>query len=144
MQTMKNNTAGFTMIEIMVVLVILGMMAAVVVPNLIGRTDDARVTFAREELQTIANALEMYKLDNFQYPSTAQGLEALVTKPSGRPAPKHWKSGGYLRKLPVDPWGNPYEYKVPGKGRPFELMSFGADGRKGGKELDADISVWDN
>ena len=142
----KRNAAvaGFSMIEILVVLVILGMMAAVVVPNLIGRTDDARITLAKQELHTIGNALEMYKLDNFHYPSTSQGLRALVRRPPGRPTPRNWKSGGYLRKLPIDPWDTPYQYKTPGSGRPYDLFTFGADGRRGGRGEEADISVWDD
>lgn len=139
----RKNEAGFTMIEIMVVLVILGLMAGLVVPKVIGRTDDARISLARQDMKSIANALEMYKLDNFNYPSGRQGLEALVSPPKGKPEAKNWNSDGYLNDVPSDPWGNPYEYESPARGRPFNLMTFGADGKKGGKEFNADISIWD-
>lgn len=129
--------AGFTLIEVMVVIVILGIMAALVVPNLAGRQDQAQVTAAKSDLRALGNALEMYKLDNFNYPSTEQGLEALVTRPSGFPEPRNWKAGGYLRKLPADPWGNPYRYIATGAA--FELYSLGADGQEGGEGYAADL-----
>jgi general secretion pathway protein G len=129
--------SGFTLIEIMVVIVILGIMAALVVPNLAGRQDQAQVTAAKSDLRALGNALEMYKLDNFNYPSTEQGLEALVDKPTGFPEAKNWKGGGYVRKLPADPWGNPYRYISSGSG--FELYSLGADGQEGGQEYAADL-----
>ena len=141
------HNAGFTMIEIMVVLVILGLMAGLVVPNMLGRTDSARISLAKQDMQNIVNALEIYKLDNFAYPSTRQGLNALVEKPRGKPEPKNWQADGYLRSLPQDPWGNEYVYSAKRSrenNKPFQLESLGADGKKGGKELDADISVWDN
>lgn len=133
--------AGFTLIEIMVVIVILGIMAALVVPNLAGRQDQAQVTAAKSDLRSLGNALEMYKLDNFSYPSTEQGLEALVKKPSGYPEPKNWKVGGYVRKLPTDPWGNPYRYIATGGS--FELYCLGADGQEGGDGYAADLRYSD-
>ena len=134
---------GFTMIEIMVVLVILGLMAGLVVPRIIGRTDDARISLARQDLKNIGNALEMYRLDNHNYPSTRQGLIALVEKPTGNPVAKNWQPDGYLGSSPLDPWGNPYHYISPVRGRAYDLLSFGADGKKGGKEFNEDISAWD-
>jgi general secretion pathway protein G len=133
--------AGFTLIEIMVVIVIIGIMAALVVPNLAGRQDQAQVTAAKSDLRALGNALEMYKLDNFSYPSSEQGLEALVEKPAGFPEPKNWVPGGYVKKLPTDPWGNPYRYISSGTG--FQLYSLGADGQEGGEGYAADLSYED-
>ncbi len=135
--------AGFTLIEIMIVIIILGVLAALVVPNIIGRPDEARVTAARADIRAISNVLDLYKLDNFSYPSTEQGLEALVTRPSGLPEAKNWNANGYLNKLPVDPWGNEYRYLSPGANGKFDLYSLGADGREGGDGADADITNWD-
>ena len=137
----RGRQRGFTLIEVMVVIVILGIMAALVVPNLAGRQDQAQVTAAKSDLRALGNALEMYKLDNFNYPSTEQGLEALVTRPSGFPEPRNWQAGGYLRKLPTDPWGNPYRYIATGGG--FELYSLGADGQEGGDSYAADLRFED-
>jgi general secretion pathway protein G len=138
--TIKN---GFTLIEVMVVLVIIGILMALVVPNVIGRPDEARIIVAKSDLRTISNALEMYKLDNFTYPSTQQGLEALVKKPAGQPEPKHWKNDGYLKKLPVDPWGNPYQYLAPGThNNAFDLFSLGAGGIPGQPDKDKIIGEW--
>lgn len=119
--------SGFSLLEVMVVLVIIAIMMALVVPNIIGRPDEARITAAKADLRTISTALDMYKLDNFSYPSTQQGLEALVSKPSGDPQPANWKDG-YLKKLPVDPWGNPYQYLSPGTHGAYDLYSFGPGG----------------
>ena len=124
----------------MVVLVIIALVAALIVPNVIGRPDEARVTVARTDLKTIAGALEIYRLDNRTYPSTSQGLEALVEEPSGSPEPVNWAEGGYLPDVPVDPWGNEYVYRAPGEDAPYDLASLGADGEPGGAELDADLS----
>jgi general secretion pathway protein G len=131
--------SGVTLIEMMVVLVIIAVVAALIVPNVIGRPDEARVTVARTDVGTIAASLEMYRLDNRVYPATAQGLEALVTRPSSPPAAPNWASGGYLPQVPVDPWGNPYVYRAPGADGPYELLSLGADGKPGGEGVDADI-----
>ncbi len=140
---MQRKQGGFTLIEIMVVVVILGILAALVVPQVMSRPDQAKVTVAKNDIKAIAAALDMYKLDNHNYPSTQQGLEALVTKPSGNPAAKNWNKDGYLKKLPVDPWGNPYLYLQPGSKGAFDLYSQGADGKEGGSDLNADIGSWD-
>ncbi|WP_267895621.1 type II secretion system major pseudopilin GspG [Pseudomonas mangrovi] len=134
---------GFTLIEIMVVVVILGILAALVVPQVMSRPDQAKVTVAQGDIKGIASALDMYKLDNHSYPSTQQGLEALVKKPSGNPAAKNWNKDGYLKRVPVDPWGNDYQYLSPGTRGAFDLYSFGADGKQGGTDLNADIGNWD-
>lgn len=132
---------GFTLIEIMVVIVIIGIIGALVVPNIAGRQDQAQVTAARSDLRSLGNALEMYKLDNNHYPSTEQGLDALVERPSGFPEPQNWQQGGYVRSLPEDPWGNPYQYIATSNG--FELFSLGSDGRQGGEGSAADIRFED-
>lgn len=133
---------GFTLIEIMVVVIIIGILAAIVAPNVIGRVDDAQITKAKAEIANMENALKFYRLDNFNYPSTEQGLEALVTKPAD-PNLKNWKAGGYLDRLPVDPWGNPYLYLSPGNQREIDIYTLGRDGRPGGEGVDADIGNWD-
>ena len=129
-----------TLIEMMIVLVIIAIIAAVVVPNVIGRPDEARVTVARTDLKSIGSALELYRLDNRQYPTTRQGLEALVERPTQAPQPVNWSAGGYLSQTPIDPWGQPYAYRNPGEAGSFDLMSYGADGQPGGEGLDADIT----
>lgn len=131
---------GFTLIEVMVVIVILGILSALVVPNIIHKAGDARIAAARSDLAAIGQALDMYKLDNSTYPSTDQGLEALVKKPSGSPAPRNWNPNGYLKKLPEDPWHKAYEYSSPADGAPYEIRTLGADGREGGEGEDADLS----
>ena len=140
---MQQRQQGFTLIEIMVVVLILGILAALVVPQVMSRPDQAKVTVAQGDIKAIAAALDMYRLDNHVYPSTQQGLEALVKKPSGMPAAKNWNKDGYLKRLPVDPWGNPYQYLAPGSQGPFDLYSLGADGKEGGSENAADIGNWD-
>lgn len=132
---------GFTLIEIMMVVIIIGILLAVVVPNVIGVDDRARIEAERASLRGIAQALELYKLDNRRYPSTEQGLEALVSAPSGFPEAKNWGPDPYLRKVPLDQWDNEYFYLS--EGRSFELKSLGADGAEGGEETDADISYAD-
>ena len=134
---------GFTLIEIMVVVVILGILAALVVPQVMGRPDQAKVTAAQNDIRAIGAALDMYKLDNQAYPSTQQGLDALVKKPSGNPQPKNWNRDGYLKRLPVDPWGKPYLYLAPGSKGAYDLWSYGADGREGGDALDTDLDSRD-
>lgn len=131
---------GFTLIELMVVLVIIGMLAAIIVPNVLDRTDDARATAARTDVSTLIQALKLYKLDNQRYPSAEQGLQALLTKPTSGPIPGNWKP--YLDKLPNDPWGRPYQYLNPGIKGDIDVMSFGADGQPGGEGRDADIGSW--
>lgn len=141
----KSGQRGFTLIEIMVVVVIIGILIGLVAPNVLGRVDKARVTAAKADIATLEQALEMYRLDNHTYPSTDQGLEALIVKPGGEPAAKNWNPEGYLKKskLPLDPWGNAYQYLAPGQEqRPYDLFSFGADGREGGDAYDADVGNW--
>ena len=137
-----SRTHGFTLIEIVVVVVIIGLLAAMVAPRVMQRTDDAKIVRVANDIRAIEASLNLYKLDNFNYPSTEQGLAALVTKPLGAPEPKNWKQGGYLRSLPKDPWGNEYQYANPGNdGSPFDLYSFGADGKIGGEEMSKDLSI---
>lgn len=140
-----NNRKGFTLIEIMVVIVILAMLAALVGPKLMGRTDDAKVTDARVQIKNIETALKFYKLDNGSYPSTEQGLGALTDKPTVGTIPKSYKDGGYLesKKVPKDPWGNDYLYVSPGEHGDYDLFSYGADGAKGGDGKNSDITSWD-
>jgi general secretion pathway protein G len=135
---------GFTLIEIMVVVVILGILAALVVPNILGNVDTARLTAAKQDLKAIESALDMYRLDNFTYPSTQQGLDALVTQPAD-PNIRNWRAGGYLKRLPKDPWGNPYQYLNPGThGTEVDIWSMGADGQTGGDGITADIGNWED
>jgi general secretion pathway protein G len=139
------NRGGFTLIEIMVVIVILAMLAALVGPRLMGRTDDAKVTDARVQIKNIETALKLYKLDNGSYPSTEQGLGALVAKPTVGVIPKSYKEGGYLesKAVPKDAWGNDYLYVSPGEHGDYDLFSYGSDGAKGGDGKNADITSWD-
>ncbi len=134
--------SGFTLIEIIVVLVILGILASIVVPNVISRTDQAQVVKAKQDIRAMESALQMYRVDNFQYPSTDQGLQALTEKPTTGPEAKNWQSGGYIKKLPKDPWQNEYQYISPGENGEFDIYSLGADGRPGGTEANADIGNW--
>ncbi len=132
---------GFTLIELMVVLVIIGLLAALIVPNVLDRADDARVTAARTDISNLMQALKLYKLDNQRFPTGEQGLQSLVAKPTGGgPIPNNWKP--YLEKLPSDPWGNPYQYVNPGVKGQVDVFSFGADGQSGGEGRDADIGSW--
>jgi general secretion pathway protein G len=126
----------------MVVVMIIGILAAVVVPNLMGNPDKARVSKAKHDITAMESALDMYKLDNFNYPTTDQGLMALVQQPSGSPEPKNWREGGYIKKLPKDPWGNEYQYLNPGVNSTIDIYSLGADGSEGGDGLNADIGNW--
>lgn len=135
--------SGFTLIEIMVVMVILGLLVAIVAPNLMGRSDQARVTVAKTQMKQVSNALDLYKLDNNRYPTTDQGLRALVEKPSGAPEPRNWNPDGYMPSVPKDPWDNPYDYSSPGLNGPYDLISYGADGREGGDGDAADLNVWE-
>ena len=138
------NRAGFTLIEIMVVIVILGLLAALVVPKLIGRTEEAKKTQTRVQIKSLQQALELFKLDNGFYPSTDQGLDALVRMPEGGRIPKNYRKGGYIDRTPKDPWGNPYVYVSPGQRGDYEISSYGADGVQGGEGEDADINSWDS
>lgn len=141
-QPLPAGQRAFTLIEIMVVVIIIGILAAIVAPNVIGRVDDAQITKARAEISNIENAMKFYRLDNFTYPSSNQGVEALVSKPAD-PSIKNWKTGGYLDRVPKDPWGNAYLYLNPGNHREFDVYTLGRDGRPGGEGIDADIGNWD-
>jgi general secretion pathway protein G len=134
---------GFTLVEIMVVVVIIGILGALVVPKLLGRTGESRVAAAKVDIATLKQALNLYKLDNQRYPTTDQGLQALMQKPTTGPAATGWKAGGYLEKLPKDPWGNPYQYLSPGIHGEVDVFSLGADGQPGGTGEDADVGSWE-
>jgi len=138
----KKNNKGFTLIEIMVVVIILGILTAIVAPNIIGRVGDAQVTAAKQTIRSIEGALRMYRLDNFNYPNTEQGIEALSKKPIGQNA-RNWK-GPYLDRIPEDPWGNKYLYMYPGLNGEFDVYTYGRDGQPGGDGDDADIGNWMN
>jgi general secretion pathway protein G len=146
MQRAGGSSAGFTFIEIMVVVAILAILAALVVPRIMGRTDDAKRTAAKVQIRNIEGALQLYKLDNGVYPTTEQGLKALIERPSVGVVPKKWKIGGYLPKLPEDPWGNPYKYVSPVQRGDhkidYEITSLGTDGEVGGEGVNADITNW--
>ena len=140
-RSMGSTQSGFTLIEVMVVVAILAVIAAMVVPNIVGKDDQARVARVKSDLRSISAAVDMFKLEQYRYPSQDEGLTALVEKPDNA---KNWPAGGYLRTVPVDPWDNPYIYIVPGySGRPYEILSLGADGQEGGEEYAADISMDD-
>jgi general secretion pathway protein G len=136
-----HGEAGFTLIEMMVVIAIIGILAALIVPRIMGRPDEARITAAKLDIGTINQALKLYRLDIGRYPTTEQGLNALVTRPSIEPIPQNWKMGGYLDALPNDPWGNPYQYANPGTKTEIDVYSFGADKKPGGTGTDADIGI---
>ncbi len=138
---MHKRQRGFTLIEIMVVVVILAVLGALVVPKILENVDKARVTRAQSDIRAIQTALDLYRLDNFKYPTTEQGLQALVTQPND-PTIANYRSGGYLPSLPKDPWNNPYQYVSPGaNGRDYDIISYGRDGKPGGEGYDADIST---
>ena len=134
---------GFTLIEIMVVIVILGILAALVVPRVLERPDEARAVAAKSDIAAIMQALKFYRLDNQRYPTTEQGLAALVTRPTQPPVPPNWKANGYLERLPKDPWGHNYQYLSPGLRSEVDVFSLGADGQPGGAGVDTDIGSWD-
>lgn len=138
---MKKNV-GFTLIEVMVVVVILGILASIIVPKIIGRPDEAKVIKAQQDILAIESALELYKLDNGFYPSTDQGLQALVVEPTNEPLPTHWKPGGYLKRLRSDPWDQAYQYLNPGIHSELDIFSYGANGKSEGTGINAVIGNW--
>jgi general secretion pathway protein G len=139
------NQHGFTLIEVLVVLIILGLLIGIVGPKVIGHSDEAKVKTARIQIEGLSSALKMYKLDNGKYPSTEQGLEALVTQPQTGDIPRKWRKGGYLEgKVPQDPWGGEYLYLYPGAHGDFDIMSYGADGVAGGEDYDKDVTNWES
>ena len=140
-RTSQARARGFTLIELLVVLVIIGVLGALIVPNLFSSLDDARVTAARTDIKTLVESLKRYKIDNQRYPTSEQGLDALVHKPVANPVPPNWKP--YLDKLPADPWGRPYQYLNPGVNGEIDVFSFGADGQPGGEGKNADIGSWE-
>ena len=150
MSTVMNNPAkksrqtGFTLIEIMVVVVIIGLLVGLIGPKVLGRAGDARMTAAKSDISNLGRALDIYKLDNYSYPNTDQGLQALVTEPSGEPEARNWNPDGYLPKVPNDPWGTEYIYMSPGvNGGKYDLYTLGADGREGGEGEAADVNSWE-
>ncbi|HTT43966.1 MAG TPA: type II secretion system major pseudopilin GspG [Steroidobacteraceae bacterium] len=133
---------GFTLIEIMVVVIIIGLLAAVIVPTVVNKVDEAKVAKAKHDINALEAALAMYRVDNSRYPTTEQGLQALVSQPND-PTIKHWRQGGYLQRITKDPWGNDYQYANPGQhGKDYDLFTYGADGTQGGEGIDADIGTW--
>ncbi|CAG1004165.1 Type II secretion system protein G [Myxococcaceae bacterium] len=140
--TRRDRPKGFTLIEVLVVIVILGVIAALVVPRVLSRPDEARGVAARTDIASLMAALKLYRLDNQRYPTAEQGLLALVAKPAVPPVPPNWKPGGYLERLPNDPWGFPYQYLNPGLRGEIDVFSLGADGKPGGEGADADIGSW--
>ena len=138
----RPRRSGFTLIEIMVVVVILAILAALIVPRVMSRPDEARLVAAKQDISTLMQALKLYRLDNLRYPSTEQGLASLVSPPAVAPLAPNWKPGGYLERLPRDPWGNPYQYLSPGVRGEIDVFSFGADGAPGGEGIDTDVGSW--
>ncbi len=140
--TLRKYLRGFSFIEILVVVAIMALLIAIVAPNIIGEVDEAAIVRANADVQAVTTALNIYKLDNFSFPSTEQGLQALVSKPSGTPPAENWKTGGYLSALPKDPWGREYQYVRPGQHGEVDVFSLGADGVPGGEGRDADFGNW--
>lgn len=140
--SITHRQTGFSLIEIMVVVIIIGLLVAIVAPNVSDSADKSRIQKAKADFKNIQTALQLYKLDNFNYPTTEQGLEALVTKPSQAPVPRSYKKGGYIEQLQQDPWGRPYQYESPAEGHDYNIYTLGADGVSGGEDQNADINVW--
>jgi len=138
----RRAASGFTLIEVMVVVVILSILAAIVVPNVMSSPDEARIVKAKQDIRALESALNLYRLDNYVYPSTEQGIQALVTRPTTPPEPQNWKAEGYIDRLRADPWGHPYQYLSPGQNGEFDLYSMGADGQLDGQGVNADVSNW--
>jgi len=139
----KNKSSGFTLIEIMIVIAIIGMLAGLVIPNLFSKQDEAAKIAAKQDIATISTALQTYRLDNSNYPTTEQGLQALLTKPTTAPIPRQWQDKGYLNKMPKDPWGRPYQYLSPGLHSEFDVFTFGKDNEAGGEGVNSDIGNWE-
>lgn len=139
---LKQRDDGFSLLELMVVVVIMSILALVIVPRIIDRPDQARVARVQSDLSTLVNAVNLYRLDNLRYPTTEQGLQALVSAPLSEPVPENFAQGGYIDRLPEDPWGKPYQYLSPGVHGDFDIFTFGADGVSGGSGVDADIGSW--
>jgi general secretion pathway protein G len=137
-----SKQSGFTLIEVMVVIAIIGIMASLIVPRIMSKPDEARVIAAKQDIGTLVQALKLYRLDIGRYPTTQQGLQSLVEKPVTEPVPQNWKTGGYLDRLPKDPWGNTYQYTNPGTHSEIDVFSFGADNKPGGTGFDADLGNW--
>lgn len=138
----ETEDSGFSLLELMVVVVILSILALVIVPRVIDRPDQARAARAQSDIAAVSSAVALYRLDNFRYPTTEQGLEALVIRPTSDPVPANWSTGGYMDRLPVDPWGQPYQYLAPGVHGDFDVFTYGADGVSGGSGADADVGSW--
>src|SRR5690606_4793701 len=143
MHNPSGRQSGFSLIEIMVVVVIIGLLASIVAPMVLDRADEARINKVIADFSSIQTALNLYRIDNYVYPSSEQGLEALVTRPTANPVPRNWRSTGYLDSVPFDPWGNAYLYISPGEVREYDIYTLGADGVTGGEGQNADMSVWD-
>lgn len=141
-RTSPQSDSGFSLLELMVVVVILSVLALVIVPRVIDRPDQARAARAQSDIAAVTSALNLYRLDNFRYPTTEQGLAALVTAPTTEPKAPNWAAGGYMDRLPVDPWGTPYQYLLPGVHGEFDVFTYGADANPGGSGVDADIGSW--
>ncbi len=135
--------SAFTLVEVLVVVVIIGLLAGLVVPRIVGRGEEAKRTATQVQIRQLGQALDLFKLDNGFYPTTDQGLEALLTRPTLPPEPRNYREGGYMQKLPVDPWGSPYVYRSPGDHDEFDLFSYGPDGEEGGEGANADITSWE-
>lgn len=144
MQSLRfSRQSGFTLIEIMVVVIIIGLLAGIAVPTVMDRIDESRVQKVRADFKALQTALKLYKIDNFQYPTSDQGLDSLAHKPSTAPVPRNWKSSGYVETLPYDPWDRPYLYMSPGEGHEYDIYTLGADGVSGGDGPNADLHIWD-
>lgn len=142
MHKMRRRQGGFTLMEIMVVIFIIGLLVAIVAPNVLGNQDQAMQQKARADLATLEQALDLYRLDNLRFPTREQGLRALVVRPTSEPQPRAWREDGYIRRLPKDPWGQDYQYRVPGQHGRYDVYSLGADAVEGGEGNDADIGNW--